>query len=260
MTDQNQETIAIIDPSSTTVQDMFAQVLTDRLQSGVMERAIERRVDELIAKTADEVFSSWSDVGKALKEAMTKSIMPQIGGIDDLPVYHEFVMNRIKLAAQGFYDNRLTEVVDNELKAVFTELPEQTTLSWLVKKVIEDAKEENERGEKITLIVEDRCSEWSWSKPGDSVMLYLDKDEDESARDCQFELHLSKHKESGKYDILGIRVRGRKPGEALTVGRIYNLEKVLFNLYAMKGRIDLDKGLDADDYDTYYEREHDCQC
>lgn len=43
-----------------------------------------------------------------------------------------------------------------------------------------------------------------------------------------------------------------------SIGRVYKLEKALFNIYAMKGQIILDKGLDAEDYDTSYERE--CHC
>lgn len=246
------------DPSTHTAQEMFAAVLRDRIQAGALERAIEKKVDDLINSTADDVFRSYSDVGKALNKKLTASIMPQIQNIDDLPVYHDFVMNRIKLAAQNFYDNRLMAAVDAELKEVFSELPEQTTLSWLIEQVKEQAKEDSD-GEHITLIIEDKSREWSWSKPGDSVSLYLDKNEDADKYNCEFDIHLSKNKQTGHYDILGIRVSGSKPGERLSVGRIYGIEKVLFNLYAMKGQIELDKGFDADDYDTGYEREH-CHC
>lgn len=257
MSEENQENVVLIDPAATTVQQMFATVLHERIQGGALQLAISKHVDKLIESAASDALASYGEVGKAIKAQLTKAIMPQIEAIGDLPVYHDFVMNRIKLAAQDFYDSRLTAAVDAELKEVFSEIPERTTLSWLVKKVVEKAGEDS-GGEHITLIIEDKGAEWSWSKPGDSIMLYLDADEDVEKRNCEFDIHLSKNKVTGNYDILGIRIKGEKPGDRLSVGRIYNIEKVLFNLYAMKGQIELDEGLDTDDYDTAVERE--CHC
>ncbi len=248
---------AQLDPSALTAQTLFAQILHGRIQSGALEKAISTKVDALIDEVAKEVFRSYGDVGKAIKDKLTAAIVPNLESIGDLPVYHEFVMNRLKFAAQNFYDQRLAEVVDAELKEVFSELPEKITLSWIVGNLAEDAKG-NEDGENITLIIEDRKADYSWSKPGDWVHVYLDKEEGKASRDCEFDLHLSKNKDTGNYKILGIRCGRYKTGESLSIGRIYNLEKVIFNVYAMKGEISLDKGTDADDYDTSYERE--CHC
>lgn len=245
------------DLSKTSVTELFQSTLTTRLHQGIVEEKLEKAIDVLIKDAVEDVFRSYGDIGKMLKEKLTKSIMPQIETMDDLPTYHEFVMNRIKLAAQNFYDERLTAIVDAELKNVFTELPEKITLSWLIEKVVEDARE-NSDGEYITLRIEDKSAEWSWSKPGDSIMLYLDKDENTKQRDCEFDLHLSKDKTTGDYQVLGIRVGGKTPSEKLCIGRIYNTQKILFNIFAMKGQINFDKGIDPDHYDTSYERE--CHC
>jgi len=125
-----------IDPSTATVQEMFAEILFSRIQNGAIEQAVTKHVDALIVKATEDVFSSYSEVGKAIKAAMTKAIIPQLESIGDLPVYHDFVTNRLKLAAQNFYDERLTAVLDKELEEVFTELPEEITLSWLVTKMV----------------------------------------------------------------------------------------------------------------------------
>lgn len=91
----------------------------------------------------------------------------------DLPVYHEFVMNRLKLAAQNFYDQRLTEVMDAELKEVFSELPEKLTLSWVIEQFLSGGN--YSRSERLTLIIKD--TDWS-ARPGDSLHVYIDEDED----------------------------------------------------------------------------------
>lgn len=251
----------LIDPDTTTVQEMFAQILHSRIQAGAIEEAVTKRVDGLIESVADDVFRSYSEVGKAIKDAMTKAIVPQLERIGDLPVYHDFVINRLKLAANNFYDQRLAAVVDAELKEIFTELPEQITLSWLIDQLIEDAKsDDGDYEDQITLIVQDKGDQYTWSKSGDYVDVYLDKEADKSQRDCEFDLHLARNRETGKYDLLGLRINGKSAGEQLSVGRIYKYEKMLFNLYTMKGQIDLDKGLDADDYDISFEREDGCRC
>lgn len=244
MTDQQKEFIPTTDAATDTAQDIFTKVLHERLAAGALEQAITKRVDQLIEDTAEDLFRSYGVIAKALKEKLSASIMPQIESLDDLPVYHDFVMNRLKAAAQGFYDNRLGEVVDAELKAIMSEIPEEISLSWLVKKIIEEARDDEDDPEgEITLIIEERSY-------GSFIDIYLDKEEGKEKRECDYDLHLHQNKETSKWEIINIRVNGRKAGEQLSIGTLYNTDKVLFNLYAMKGQIELDQGEDASDYET----------
>lgn len=250
MTDKKESTFEpTIDPSSTTVQEMFGRILNEKIQAGALEVAISKKVDSLIEETANDVFRSYSDLGKALKEKMTKAIMPQLENLDDLPTYHDFVLNRLKVAAQGFYDSRLTEVLDKEFAEIMAEVPENITLSYIVESLLEDAQEDGDGEGEITLIIE----EHNYSSSGRWLSVYIDKEADQDKHSCDFDLHLSKDNDTGKYDILGIRVDNKKPGESLAMGRLYNMEKILFNVYAMKGQIELDQGLDADDYETTWD-------
>lgn len=247
MSNENKEVFEpTIDPSSTTVQEMFGRILSEKIQAGALEEAIIKKVDSLIESTADDVFRSYSDLGKALKEKMTKAIMPQLEKMDDLPTYHDFVLNRLKVAAQGFYDSRLTEVLDKEFEEIMAEVPEKITLSYIVNSLLEEAQEDNESEGEITLIIE----EHNYSNSGLWLSVYIDKEADQEKYDCAYDLHLSKDKETGKYRILNIKVDNKKPGESLSMGRLYKMEKILFNVYAMKGQIELDQGLDADGYET----------
>ncbi len=250
MTDKKENTFEpTIDPSSTTVQEMFGRILNEKIQAGALEIAISKKVDSLIEDTADNVFRSYSDLGKALKEKMTKAIMPQIESLDDLPTYHDFVLNRLKVAAQGFYDSRLTEVLDKEFAELLAEVPEKITLSYIVNSLLKEAQEGDECEGEITLIIE----EDNYSSGGRWLSVYIDKEADQDKHSCDFDLHLSKDKDTGKYDILGIRIDNKKPGESLAMGRLYSMEKILFNVYAMKGQIELDQGLDAYDYETSWD-------
>lgn len=244
--ENQQEFQPTVNPMTATVQEMFGQVLQQRIQSGALEQAISKYADKLIDDAARDCFQSYNDVGKALKEQFAKAIMPQLESIADLPTYNEYVTNRLKLATQQFYDNRLAAILDKELKELLTELPEQITLSWLVEKVLAESREykdDDYEGE-ITLIIEEDNRYGKWAH------IYIDKESDRSKHDCEFDLHLSKDRESGKWEIIGLRINGHKAGQQLSMGRQYGFEKILFNVYAMQGQIEFDQGLDASDYET----------
>jgi hypothetical protein len=244
MTDNvEKEFVPTINPVTTTVQEMFGQVLQQRIQSGAFEEVIGKYADKLIDEVAKDCLNSYGAIGKALKEQFAKAIMPELDSIADLPVYHEFVTNRLKLATQEFYNNRLASVLDAELKELLTEIPEQITLSWLVEKVMEERKNDEYEGE-ITLIIEEDL------KYGDFAQIYIDVNTEQSKRDCKYDLHIHKDKTSDKWEIIGLRINGRKSGEQLSMGNQYGFEKILFNIYAMKGRIDLDEGIEPSDYET----------
>jgi hypothetical protein len=246
MTDNvDKEFVPTINPVTATVQEMFGQVLQQRIQSGAFEEAIGKYADKLIDQAAKDCLDSYGGVGKALKEQFAKAIMPQLDSIADLPTYHEFVTNRLKLATQQFYDSRLATVLDAELKELLTEIPEQITLSWLVEKVMQERRndEDDYEGE-ITLIIEEDNTYGKWAH------IYLDKDENKSKRDCEYDIQLRHEKESAKWAVIGVRINGHKAGEQLSMGRQYGFEKILFNIYAMKGQIELDEGMDSSDYET----------
>lgn len=239
------EYIPTLDASQATVHEMFATILAQRLQAGAMEQAITKQVDQLIANCASDAFRTYSDLGKAISKQLTAAIMPNIDNLSDMPTYHHFVTNRLKLAAQDFYDTRLAEVLDKELAEIMSEVPEQITLSWLVKELIEDAQSYGEPdGEHITLKIEPSSSQ-------NFLMVYLDKSEGTNQRDCSIRLHLHDKDKTGKHEIIGLNVDDIKAGDRLCMGRMYSFEKKLFNVFAMKGQIELDQGTDPDNYDTY---------
>jgi hypothetical protein len=236
---------------------MFTKIMRERLASGLLEQEIAKNIDALIVETARGIFQSHNEVGKQIKEKMKEAILPGLNSIGDFPTYHEFVMNRIKIAAKGFHDARLADVVDAELKEVFSEIPEQITLSWMVKKLVNHASQYGS-DDHITLIIEDWSDKYSWAKPNENISVYLDDEQNKPKLHCDFKLDLRLDKDSGLYDISGILVDEKKPGERLAIGNLYGYEKILFNIYAMKGKVSLDNGLDADDYETECERE--CHC
>lgn len=251
MTEQNQtqEAVQLIDPSSTTVQDMFAKVLHQRIQSGALEAAIAKQVDSLISETAKNALESYSEVGKKVKQLLTDSILPQIDRIDNLPNYHEFVVNRMRAAAQQFYDTKLQEALDKELSEIFTEIPEKVTLSWVVAEIVKSVQQDDfneSRDFDLPMLIE---------RDGSFIHIYIhdESDEPRAKHNYKYQLHLMADRKTGENELYSLKADDTKAGAKLSFGSVYRLEKVLFHLYALRGHIELDKGTNPDSYERYVE-------
>lgn len=231
-----------INPVTATVQEMFGQVLQQRIQSGAVEQAIIKHVDKLIESAAEDVFRSYGDVGKAIKEQFAKAVMPNLREIGDIPTYHQFVTQRLKMSVQNFYDNRIAEVIDKEMSELLEEIPEQITLSWLVEKLVSSA-EESRDGDyegRITLNIE---HDGSW------LHISMDKEEGRGRYQCAYRIDARKD-DDGQYKIYAAKIDNENIGASKIVGPFYNFEKILMHVYALRGSILADKGFDPDDYDT----------
>lgn len=252
MTDNNeQETKAIMNPDTTTVSQLVQGIIQQRLEAGVLENAIAKQVDEMINTVCRDVFRSYGDVGKALKEKLTAAIAPKIEDLTDLPPYHDMVMARLKLAAKDFHDNRLVEAVDAELKKVMEELPTEATFSWIMKEMIDSAREEQEESEgELTLIIENNTDGF--------IHVCIDKKSRIGKYQCDIrfqarQVNRDNSDEAPKFEIFALNIDGRdksRYGTALAFGTHYQFEKKLINLYALKGTITMDEGLDAYNYNS----------
>jgi hypothetical protein len=236
-----------IDPSNTTVQAMFGAVLQQKIQSGALEQALSKYADKLIDDCAQDVLRSYGDVGKAVKEALTKAIMPHIDDLTDFPSYHDFVAKRLRMAASEFYDQRLAEVLDKEISEIMSELPEEITLSWVidaVRKSITGYGEGEHMDEEMTLIIED--SSYGYRH------IYIGKEADMEKYRCEY--HLSLDKEGCIYSmkIDEDDVKAKK-----CVGPFYGAERKLMAAYAMKAKVNLDQGEYPHNYDLVIESYND---
>ncbi|MFH7526517.1 hypothetical protein AB2J22_13305 [Aeromonas sp. A5] len=233
-----------IDPSNTTVQDMFGAVLQQKIQSGALEQALSKYADKLIDDCAQDVLRSYSDVGKAVKDALTKAIMPQIDSITDFPSYHDFVTKRLRMAAQEFYDQRLAEVLDKEIQEIMSEIPEEITLSWVldvVRESITFCSEGDHVDEEMTLIIEGASCGY--------LHIYIGKESGMDKYRCEYQIDLNKDGCIYSMKIDEDDVKRKK-----CVGPFYGAERKLMAAYAMKSKVNLDQGECPHSYDLVIER------
>lgn len=259
MTDKKEEFIPEIDVNTSTVSDMFTKILNKKLEEGVLEKAIEQSVDKLMKDSVETVFRSYGDLGDKLKKIITAAITPNIENLSDFPKYHEMVMQRMRLAAQDFHDTKLKECLDKELKDIMEELPEKVTLSWLLNKLGESSLSDEFASElEMTLIIERSSSNY--------IYIAFDPESNVSKYSCKYRMQLSPFKrkegeeaqegDENKYVPFALHANGdeyhKNRATGVKLGTYYQMEKILFNIYAMGGCIEMDQGLDSADYETHF--------
>ncbi|SHO54373.1 hypothetical protein [Vibrio quintilis] len=242
MTEQTQEFNPSINPQTASVQDMFGQILQQRIQEGIVEKTIIEKVDQMIEKCVSDAFSSYSEIAKSIKETITKSIKPDMKELDDFPVYHQFVMQNIRAAVTRFQDERLQEVLDKEMQDIFEQLPEDLTLSWLLDEVRRKNDDEEHDDSEMTLHI---------NGDGSFTHIYISIEPDKNNWECEYQIDLHNG------EIYSVKIDDKDMSKAICVGPLYRFEKILFNAYAMKAKLTLDKGISASDYDTYIESTYD---
>lgn len=242
MTTDNKETFnPTLNPSDVSVQDMFGQILQKRIQEGALEKAITEKVDRMIDDVVSDAFRSYGDIAKSMKEAITASITPNLNELGRFPSYHHFVMQSLNAAVTRFHDEKLQAVIDQEMQELFSELPEELTLSWVIEQIKEQIKSDDDEerdGHDLTLIIDG---------DGSFTHLYISKEPDQNKWECEYQI------DTRNGEIYSVKVDGKESSKSVCVGPLYHFEKAIFNAYVMRANLTLDKGRCSSDYDTYVE-------
>ncbi|PKF60645.1 hypothetical protein CW745_14030 [Psychromonas sp. psych-6C06] len=230
-----------ISTQSTSINDMFGQILKQKLENGAVEEVITNKVDSFINECVSDAFRSYGDIGKSIKDAITQSITPNLKELGYFPSYHHFVMKSIKARVEKFQDEKLQHIVDKELEEIFKELPEQITLSWVLDKIKEDIKEDDSDfdGGQLTLLIR--------NDGGSFTYVSIGKEDCMNEYQCEYRIGLH-HGE-----IFSLDIKDKNYDNDLIVNRIYGFEKQLFKAYTMKATLTLDKGMSASSYDIEVE-------
>lgn len=246
MTTDNKENFTpTMNPSDISVQDMFGQILQQRISEGALEKAITEKVDRMIDDVVSDAFRSYGDIAKSMKDAITSSITPNLNDLGQFPSYHDFVMKSLTAAVTRFQDEKLQAVIDKEMTELFSELPEELTLSWVLEQIkaqIKGDDDEERDGYDLTLII---------NEDGSFTHIYIDKEDGASKYECEYQIDIHNG------EIYSVSINGSKQSKGICVGPLYRFEKAIFNAYVMRANLTLDKGSDESQYDTYIESNYD---
>jgi hypothetical protein len=235
--------IPTVDTSKETVNEMFSKIVQQQLQDGALEKALKNKIDELFDNCVRDAFGYNSDIRKALESTIKNAISPNLTNLGTFPKYHQLVMSSITNAATKFQNEKLQAVIDKELEAVFKEIPEKLTLTWILEQIkLETQEKEGEEFESGELALFIKTSSCGYSH------IYIGREEGMSYYSCEYQIDIT-----DKGEIYSLKIDGNDKGNPLTVGNLYSFQKLLFNAYVMKSTIILDKGTEAYEYDLEME-------
>lgn len=118
------------------VQESVAKIVA----SGVIERTIKDRVEKAVVEAVDEHSRSYSDFGKALREAVGKSLA--LHGDLDLPSYNELILKVVRLQLESTTKAVVQQQVADRMEELLEPAPESIKLSELVVKFVEQVRKE----------------------------------------------------------------------------------------------------------------------
>jgi len=213
-----------------------------------VEKVVKSTLEKTIKSVVDDVFTSYSDFGKNLKNHIKENININFDKLG-LEGYNGLVLAAVKenldrtITVQGV--EKIKESIDEMLRDTKSEY----TLTEIIEKAKEDTtKEEYERDydEQIKLIIE--------KSSGGYKRIYLDNEDEEPDYKWQYGYHISIDEKGKPYSI---KFKGEEIDTKKIMGGLYGLDKLLFKIYASGAKIILDKGEEVDDYeyDLYYTHE-----
>jgi hypothetical protein len=205
----------------------------DNIAAGdFIQKTIEENLKETIKRSIAEIFGSWSEFSKELKDNIKNTVKVSMSDLS-LPEYNKIILNIIN----SYVDECIQKEGLEKMKADLSEMlvgKSECALSEIVEELksnFEDDAQEKEWDE-ITLIVDDK-DQWF-------THIYLDKEPEKSKYECSTRIM------TYKGEISSVEYKDRNFDKQFFIGKLYGYEKLLFNLYASKAKLTIDK------VDTYY--------
>jgi hypothetical protein len=225
------------------MQELHAKV-TEQLgltiASGDLDAMIRAKLNKTIDDVLDDLLRSWSPFGKALRAQLEKALNVDmdlgIGGYN--VIVADIVTHRIDEAIKGKWAADLNKHLDDTLRAA----PETIKVSELLEKLA-DGNEDTARDEEwsnATMLIErtEYGSRW----------IYLDPQPRTEREKYQFKWRLLVSDAGEVSSVSGDEIEGKRK---LLVGRRFGMEALLFQLYAGKTRVEMDRepGLHEHEYE-----------
>lgn len=202
-------------------------------ETGAIQTIIEKKIEKTVEEILSEALRSYSEFGKGLTGIIKASLnvdLHQLG----LVGYNDIILKIVRAKLDTSMEVFGKAQIEKDLEELLKSPPAVIKLSELV----EQLKEKHCDGDfhECTCIVD-------WGNSDGWGRVYLDKDADKRKNDCEHSLAFTKEGE-----IYSFSIDGRDPSKKIFCGPFYGFERTLFQMYAAKTKLVIDK----DEVDIYY--------
>lgn len=215
---------------------------------GLIEKVIQAQIEKTIKDIIDDLFRSYSDFGKDLKEKLSESIKLNVGNID-LPRYNVMIENAIKEQATLLMNSEHKKLIDERVSGILKieEKPEWK-LSEIISKIIE---EETERAHEEGWESGSFHFDGQESKDG-LTFIRIDIEPNKKKYQCGIDICI--HNDTGFIHSAEVGDYKSKNFSNKFLGTFHGAELLIFRLYSqgVKIIVDIDDCEDAIHYPDRY--------
>ena len=170
----------------------IAKVISD----GVIEKKIQEAVEKTVSDIVKDMFSSWSDFGKSLKEQVSQKMKIDFSRLN-LPVYNEYVLALIEgVVKQELIDKGYAGIAEHVRSILGDTLKAEYKLTEVVEILKKEFGEYKDPGDEFSVHIENSGNGYRW--------VSFDEDENKKKHECGYRIGIN---EEGKIFSLSIGER-----------------------------------------------------
>ena len=238
------------------------KAMEEIVNNGTVETIIKNKLEKTVESAIDDALRSYSDFGKALSEQISESLCVDVKKVS-LEQHTDALLKMMEGAVNQHVHEAAQEKVKRQINELFEPPPQNITLQELINQYIEDNRDEAARDghDCCALIIEESDYDFIYvglnpsTKKGSRYSFSSSDEFVSNVSDCELQLHFNKEdKESDKLKISWISYGGyKRETTASFLPTIYHgFSRLLFQMYIAGTTINLEHGIYAENYETYY--------
>lgn len=220
------------------INEVVLKVLNEVDFEKILEEKLKTSIEKTIEIAVGEVYGSrYSNFGEALKKELSDSLSINLKKIN-IPQYNCLIGNALKNIVKKNI-KKLSEENMQKLteQLIMGNLEEEYNLSELIEMLKKEADEGEVGG--ISLHI----SESGYSN---LIFIYIDFEEDKENYDCNYRIYIDKKENK----ISSLKIKDKDMEEIIFAETTF--DGLLTNIFLQGKKINLDNGMNEDNYDLHY--------
>lgn len=217
------------------LEQAITTAFADMVDSGKLKKTIEDAVQGSVARALTDCFHSYSPFHKSLSEHINKSLGVDLSSLG-LSGYNATLLQIIKAKLDANICRFADEQFAKSLEKLLADAPPEIKLSDLVEKFRRFANDENECDNGISchlVMSEGSCRGYG--------RLHLDIKSGKDAWNCRYHISFA---DKGEIYNISLPDSG-DPSKRIFAGPFYGFDRMLFQMYAAKTKLILDRDADS---------------
>lgn len=221
------------------LNQMVNESLKNIEEEGFVQATVEKKMKQTMESIIDDIFSSWSNFGKNLKEHIQQELKVNLDELK-LEAYNHMILNVVKEKMDEAIHVQGTEKIKKQLDYLLSDTKTEYKLSEIIERMKDkdmewDSDEYYDR--QISLHVE---------KASVLSFVYFDKEEYKEKYECQYKLSIDNE---GRLN--SCRIDDKEFDNKVIMGGLHGVDELLFKIYTTGAKVLLDEN----DISVYYPSE-----